>query len=52
VDEAEQDVLGADVVVVQQARFLLRQDDDSAGPISEAFEQGVPPQRGRTVEQV
>ena len=40
VDQAEQDVLGADVVVVEQARFFLRQDDHSAGPVGEAFEHG------------
>ena len=39
VDEAEEDVLGADVVVVQEACFLLRQHDDPAGPVGEAFEQ-------------
>ena len=38
VDEAEQDVLGPDVVVVQQARFFLRQDNDSPGSVGEAFE--------------
>ena len=40
VDEAEEDVLGADVVVVEQARFFLRQHHDSSSPVSEAFEQG------------
>ena len=40
VDEAEEDVLGADVVVVQEACFLLCQDDDSAGSVCEALEQG------------
>ena len=40
VDEAEEDVLGADVVVVEEARFLLGEDDHPAGPVSEAFEQG------------
>src|SRR5262249_30503766 len=40
VDEAEEDVLGADVVVVQETCFLLSQDDDSAGPVCEALEQG------------
>ena len=40
VDQPEQDVLGADVVVVEEARFLLGQDDDPAGPVGEAFEQG------------
>ena len=39
VDEAEEDVLGADVVVVEEARFLLRQHHDPAGPVGEAFEQ-------------
>ena len=43
VDQAEQDVLGPDVVVVEQARFLLRQDDHSAGSIGEAFEHGWNP---------
>ena len=38
VDEAEQDVLGADVVVVEQAGFFLRQHDDPAGPVGESFE--------------
>ena len=38
VDQAEQDVLGADVVVVEQARFFLRQDHDPSGPVGEAFE--------------
>ena len=40
VDEPEQDVLGADVVVVEEACLLLRQDHDSAGPVGESFEQG------------
>ena len=38
VDQAEQDVLGPDVVVVEQARLFLRQDHDSPGPVGEAFE--------------
>ena len=38
VDQPEQDVLGADVVVVEQARLFLRQDDHSAGSVGEAFE--------------
>ena len=40
VDEAEEDVLGADVVVVQETCFLLSQDDHSTGPVCEALEQG------------
>jgi hypothetical protein len=38
VDQPEQDVLGADVVVIEKARFLLRQHHDPAGPICEPFE--------------
>ena len=40
VDQAEQDVLGADVAVVQQTRFLLRQHHHPPGPIGEAFKHG------------
>ena len=43
VDQAEEDVLGSDVVVVEQARFLLRQHDHSAGSIGKAFEHGWNP---------
>ena len=32
VDQPEQDVLGADVVVVEQARFFLRQAPRPGGP--------------------
>src|SRR5207302_5812544 len=39
VDEAEQDVLGPDVVVVEEPCFLLGQDDDPSGTVGEAFEQ-------------
>ena len=52
VDEAEQDVLGADVGVVEQARFLLGEDDDPAGPVGEAFEHVRPFQRGDDVAPV
>ena len=38
VDQAEEDVLGADVVVVEAARLLLRQHDHSAGPVGEPLE--------------
>lgn len=41
-DETQEDVLGADVVVVQQARLVLSQDDDAAGAIGEAFEHVTP----------
>ena len=38
VDEAEQDVLGADVAVIEQPGFFLREHDDSSRPIGKAFE--------------
>ena len=38
VDQAEQDVLGADVAVVEEARFLLGEHDDSSSPVGKAFE--------------
>ena len=39
-NKPEQNVLGADVVVVQQPRFFLRQDDDATCSVGEPFEQG------------
>ena len=36
--EAEQKVLGADVVVVELPRFFLRMHDDGTGSIGEALE--------------
>ena len=41
-DEAEEDVFGADVAVVEQARFFLGEHDDSTGPVCEAFEHALP----------
>ena len=38
VDEAEQDVLGADVIVVEHPRFFLREHNDSAGAVRKPFE--------------
>src|SRR5207245_9032527 len=38
-EQPEQDVLGADVVVLERPRLVLRKDDDLASPFSEAFEQ-------------
>ena len=38
VDQAEQDVLGPDVVVVEEPRFFLRKNDDPTGPVREALE--------------
>ena len=42
VDQPEQDVLGADVAVIEEASLLLREHHDSAGPVGETFEHGVP----------
>src|SRR6185503_4126921 len=38
-EQPEQDVLGADVVVLERPGLVLREDDDLASPFSEAFEQ-------------
>ena len=38
VDEAEKDVLGADVIVVEKTSFFLGQDNDSASPLGESLE--------------
>ena len=43
VDQPEQDVLGADVVVVEHPRFFLREHDHSAGPVGEPLEHLLPP---------
>ena len=40
-EEPEQQVLGADVVVLQSPGFLLGKDDDVAGPVSESLEHGT-----------
>ncbi len=45
-DQPEQDVLGADVVVIEQPRFLLSKDNDAAGPVVKTFEQDRLPWRG------
>jgi len=37
-DEAEQEVLGADVVVVQHPGLFLRQDHNPAGPVGKPLE--------------
>ena len=37
VDEAEKEVLGADVVVVQGSRLVLREHDDASGAVGKAF---------------
>jgi len=40
-EQAEQDVLCADVVVLQRPRLVLGEDDDLTCPFSESFEQPV-----------
>ena len=49
VDQAEEDVFGADVVVVEKASLLLRQDDHSSGPVGEALEHNGLPRRLRRI---
>ena len=44
-EQAEQDVLGADVVVLEGAGLVLRENDDLPGSLSEAFEQRSRPFR-------
>ena len=39
-EQAEQDVLGADVVVLQRTCFVLGEDDDLPGPLCKALEHG------------
>ena len=41
-DKAEQDVLGADVIVVKHACFFLRQNDDAASTIGKPLEHDSP----------
>jgi hypothetical protein len=41
VDQPEQDVLGADVVVVEHPGLFLGQDDDAAGAVGEPLEHGA-----------
>ncbi|CAB4775984.1 unannotated protein [freshwater metagenome] len=43
VDQPKQDVLGADVVVIEQASFFLRKYDDSSCSVSKAFKHLRPP---------
>ena len=40
VDQPEQDVLGADEAVVEQARLFLRKHEHPSCPVGEAFEHG------------
>jgi hypothetical protein len=41
VDEAEQDVLGPDVVVAEHPGLFLGQDDHTTRPVGESFEHGI-----------
>ena len=43
VDEAQQDVLSADEIMVEQSRLFLGQDQDPSGSVSETFEHALPP---------
>ena len=41
VDQTEQDVLGPDVVVVEEPRLFLSEDHDSPGPVGESFKHAL-----------
>ena len=43
VDQAEQDVLGADVVVVEHLRLFLGEDDNATGSVGESLEHLLTP---------
>jgi len=40
-EEAKQDVLGANETVVEETRFLLGQHQDSSGAVGESLEHGL-----------
>ena len=46
VDETQQDVLGADVVVVEHLRLFLGEDDHTTGSVRESLEHRFPPGQG------
>jgi len=52
VDQAEQDVLRPDVVVVEQARFFLRQHHHSSSPVGEPLEHRYFPPRSGSFRRV
>ena len=37
-DQTQEDVLSPDVVVIEQTRFFLRQNDDTTSPVRETLE--------------
>ena len=43
VNQAKQEMLGSDVVVLQPACFFLRKDDDATSSVSKPFKHGNPP---------
>ena len=43
VDQSEEDVLRPDVVVIEEARFLLCEDHDPSGPVGKPFKHAVSP---------
>ena len=47
VDQAQEDVLGADEAVVEQARLFLGQHQDSTSPVCESFEHSTASIRGQ-----
>ncbi len=45
VDQTEEDVLGSDVVVVEEPRFFLREHHHSPGPVGEPFKHSYSPRK-------
>jgi hypothetical protein len=39
-DQPEQDVLGADVIVVEESGFFLRENNNPSGPVGKPLKQG------------
>jgi hypothetical protein len=50
VDQAQEDVLGADETVVEQPRLLLRQHQDSSCSVCESFEHVTASIRGQKLK--
>ena len=46
-DQAEQDVLGSDVVVIEHPRLVLGEDDHAPGTVGEPFKHVAPPANAR-----
>jgi hypothetical protein len=50
VDQAQEDVLGADEAVVEEARLLLSEHENSTSPVCESFEHSTASIRGQQLK--